>query len=447
MKILKKTGIVLSVIVVLLIIIVASMVTTLDRTPYKEMSYYREWKKQIGELGISSEKSGDTLKVGWAKENITPEAPVPLAGYGARKGKSYDAVHDSIYVRTFFFQKGKQKIAIVSADLLILPPTVKSLVEKDLDKDIHVYYGAIHSHNSIGAWYNTLVGRLFAGKYDPEIESFLAQKILLSIKKAGVAPQNAEISFFKDVDTEDIRNRLVEGDPVEPFIRSLEIKTAGKKAILCTYAAHATVLNSKTTELSRDYPGVLVDALEKDGYDFAMYMSGAVASMGPIEKGTDDFDEVAREGQHIKTEVLSENEKEVSLTRPDIRAFEIELPLRKPSPRISQTWALRPWVFRWIFGDSPAHINVVKIGSVVMVGLPCDFSGELMKPLDEYASRKGLNLIITSFNGGYAGYITADNRFDMDAYETITMSWFGPYNGAYFSEAVRDVIDKVAASD
>jgi len=444
MKTLKKAGIILLSIVLVLLVIVACLVTTIDKTPYKDMPYYGEWKKHMSELVISPDSGKDSLKAGWAKENITPENPVPLAGYGARKGKSYDSVHDSIYVRTFFFKKGTQKVAVVSADLLILPPTVKVLVEKELDKDTHVYYGAIHSHNSIGAWYNTLVGRLFAGKYDPEIENFLARKILLSIKKAAENPQNAELRFHKDIDTADIRNRLVEGDPVEPFIRSLEIRTPGKKAILCTYAAHATVLNSKTIQLSRDYPGVLVDALEKDGYDFAMYMSGAVASMGPIEKGTNDFDEVSREGQNIKTEILSENEKEVTLINPGLKAFEIELPLRKPSPRLNQTWALRPWVFRWIFGDSPTHINVLKMGSVVMVGLPCDFSGELMKPLDEYASKKGLNLIITSFNGGYAGYITADNRFDMNAYETITMSWFGPYNGAYFSEAVRDVIDKLA---
>jgi hypothetical protein len=79
-----------------------------------------------------------------------------------------------------------------------------------------------------------------------------------------------------------------------------------------------------------------------------------------------------------------------------------------------------------------------------MVGLPCDFSGELVAVLSRYASNKGLRLIITSFNGAYAGYVTDDRHFDKDQYETITMSWFGPYNGAYFQEVVKDVIDKFA---
>jgi hypothetical protein len=120
------------------------------------------------------------------------------------------------------------------------------------------------------------------------------------------------------------------------------------------------------------------------------------------------------------------------------------LPLRKPSPRLNQTFALRPWVFRWAFGDYPSFVKAARIGDILMVGLPCDFSGELVAELSRYASNKGLRLIITSFNGAYAGYVTDDRHFDKDQYETITMSWFGPYNGAYFQEVVKDVIDKFA---
>jgi hypothetical protein len=67
-----------------------------------------------------------------------------------------------------------------------------------------------------------------------------------------------------------------------------------------------------------------------------------------------------------------------------------------------------------------------------------------MQPLSEYARSKSLNLIVTSFNGAYTGYVTSDVHFDKNTYETTTMSWYGPYNGAYFSEVITDVIDKVA---
>lgn len=77
------------------------------------------------------------------------------------------------------------------------------------------------------------------------------------------------------------------------------------------------------------------------------------------------------------------------------------------------------------------------------MGFPCDFSGELVADMSAYAAKKGLKLMVTSFNSGYIGYITPDKYYSKDSYETLTMNWFGPYNGAYFQEIARDLIDKM----
>ena len=80
-----------------------------------------------------------------------------------------------------------------------------------------------------------------------------------------------------------------------------------------------------------------------------------------------------------------------------------------------------------------------------MLGMPADFSGEIMAELDQYAIKKGLQLMLTSFNGGYVGYVTPDRLYDRDLYETTTMSWNGYQAGGYFTEISKDIIDKVAA--
>jgi len=399
-------------------------------------------------MEINSLKSEDSLKVGWAKINITPFKPIPLAGYGKRKGKHYEAVHDSVFVRAIFIENNGIKSAIVSADLLIIPPTVSDLVKERVSETglrfDQVYLGATHSHNSLGGWYNTLVGQLFAGEYNPKIEGIIADGIIQSIKNASKKTKAATVTFEKDEDRKDIKNRVIKGGKIEPFIRTLTFQTPSEKALLTTYAAHSTILNAATLQLSRDYPGVLVDSLENYDVAFAMYMAGAVGSMAPIEFGTNDFDELNNQAMGVLKEIRSENEMEQQISKPSIYSMQLPLPLRKASPRILKNWALRPWVFKWLFGESPAFVKVLSIGNTLMIGLPCDFSGELMEDLDRYAQEKGLNLIITSFNGTYAGYITADKHFDFENYETFTMNWFGPYNGAYFSEVVRDIIDKVS---
>ncbi|HEY5918526.1 MAG TPA: hypothetical protein VIU13_14015, partial [Chryseolinea sp.] len=65
---------------------------------------------------------GGRFMVGHAKENLTPPYPTSTAGYAKRMGKVYEYVNDSIYVRTLVFDNGTNRVAIVSADLLIIPP-------------------------------------------------------------------------------------------------------------------------------------------------------------------------------------------------------------------------------------------------------------------------------------------------------------------------------------
>lgn len=432
-----------------LLLIIASMITIMDHTPYKEMPYYKQWKNLIGKAEIDTSYS-KTLKVGWAKVNITPAAPTPMAGYGNRRGRPYVSVHDSVYVRALVIDNGVSQNAIIAADLLIMPPTVTKILQKKLtSREVpfnNVFFGATHSHNSVGGWGTGISGLFFSGKYDEATVDRIADAVFQAIVKARANLEPARFAYMESVDTLDIRNRLVgkEGN-IDAEIRSITfVNKRGEKAILSSYAAHSTVLNSKTMVLSRDYPGMLVDSLEKGRYNFAMYMAGAVGSMGPIEKGTDDFDEVKNQAYGVQKSVLSSDTIKQLNNKAILKSLTIPLPLRDPSPRLTMDIVLRSWAFKKAFGEYPVFVKALRIGNVLMVGMPCDFSGELVAGLDAYAKTKGLNLMVTSFNGGYIGYITHDKYFDRDLYETKTMSWYGPYNGAYLQEVIKDIIDKMA---
>lgn len=86
-KIIKYVLVVLTV----LLVVVLLMVQWIDRTPYPETSHYKTWKNQ--DLALPLETGA--CRVGWARQNITPARPVPLAGYGKRRGRHYESVHDS----------------------------------------------------------------------------------------------------------------------------------------------------------------------------------------------------------------------------------------------------------------------------------------------------------------------------------------------------------------
>lgn len=434
----------------LLLVLLACMVAPVDDTPYTQMPYYQQWKQEATALPANVPSLlGDSLKVGWAKVNFTPLTPTPTAGYGVRQGAHYKSVHDSIYVRAIVIDNGQTRAAIVAADLLIMPPAVTEQLKTKLKSTgipcENVYLGATHTHNSMGGWSGGIVGRLFGGKFNPDNVTWIADAVVKAVQLAQKDIRPASVGYHEVADTARIRNRLIKGGPIDPYIRTLQlVRNDGTKALVCSYGAHSTIMSSDNIVLSRDYPGVLVDSLEQGEANFAMFMSGAVGSMSPKIEGENDIIQARAEADSLEADVQKQLLGMSLSSKAAFRMVTLPLPLREANPRVTLGWRLRPWVFNWAFGDFPNYVKAMRIGNVLMVGFPCDFSGELIAEMSAYANQKGLKLMVTSFNGGYIGYITPDKYYERDTYETLVMNWFGPYNGAYFQEITRDLVDKMS---
>ena len=449
MKFLKIIGKILLGLVILILIFLAFTIAPVDRTDHRKMSYFQEMNTLLDNWNPTIDTS-QNLKVGWAKVNLTPSAPTPTAGYGDRKGKPYKSIHDSVYVRAIILSNSPKPIAIVSCDLLIFPPEVTILLKEKL-KTIgfdwsQMYVGTTHTHNSLGAWGKNSIGELFAGKYDQSTVNHITDKILEAIKKANQNLVPAKIGYAEINAKEFVFNRLVDDKlgTTDPFIRVLKIeKQTGETAILTTFSAHATTLNADKNFLSADYPGELVETLNQKGY-FASYMAGSVGSSGPVgEELKDDFVQMKKLSEGLSTKILKEMDKikVENINQLSLSTFKVSL--REPQVRFAQNWRFRPWVFKTLFGDYPAEMKALKIGKNVMIGTPCDYSGELMPEVIKIAQNRNLNLMITSFNGGYVGYITHDRHYDLNSYETRVMNWYGPQNGIYFQEMIKKILDKI----
>lgn len=430
----------------------------LDTTPYRQTQFYREELRAIDSAGsrLRNLASDTVLLAGWSCVNLLPPFTTPIAIDAHRGGKHFEGVHDSVYVRAFVFQQGSKKVAYISADLLIIPPSVSKMFDTILKSrgydQSNIFFTATHTHTSFGGWHQSLVGEIFAGKYDERVPVWIADKISQSILQAEKNCEPATLGFAAYPTRQLVYNRLITDmaklpaamGEVDSLLRVVKIKKqSGETAAIVTFAAHNTVFHEQLMKLSADWCGGLMRLLRQSGkINMASFSAGAVGSHGPYPHSKNQEAEAKYMAEGTAHIILANFDSIKTEATGYLQMMHVALPLREPNWRLSEHIVLRPWLFHSLFGNELVYINTLRIGPVFFAGFPGDFSGELVNEIDSAAAQKQLHLLCTSFNGGYVGYITDSRRYQLNTYETRTMGWFGPGTGDYFSEVAMRLINK-----
>jgi len=371
-----------------------------------------------------------------------------MAGYAPRD--SFNAVHDTLYTRILAINNGSKQVFMISMDLLLVPPIIKTEVETRLmehGNEDFVYFSATHTHSGLGGWEDHVGGRFIVGTYNETWVNNVVTNTLDHIEKARASMATTSVSFFDTSADEYVINRLAWDEGTKDGkIRGLKFERSDKKkAVLFTYSAHATSITSKSRSLSGDYPAEVDNELTKQGWDFPMYMAGMVGSHSLANVEGEDY-ELTKNAGVILSQKIQQAQGHAMTDTLSITTDHISIESGPSQLRVFDNWKLRDWVFRLLFGPLKAEITYLKLGDVLFLGTSCDFSGELAvnNKLDSLASTANENLIITSFNGYYTGYITEDRHYDpfKQKAEVRAMNWVGPYHGEYYSEMVKKLLAK-----
>src|SRR5690606_22530050 len=171
-----------------------------------------------------------------------------------------------------------------------------------------------------------------------------------------------------------------------------------------------------------------------------------VGSHRPMAQGN-DIQAVKAYADNLDSVLTAATTEPIPVKDFSLQSTTVPLALREAHYRISDNIRLRPWVFNAGFGDTNAHFDIVLLGNTLMISSSGEISGVFYENWEQKAAEEGLNLIITTFNGGYIGYITPDRYYNYKFHEVRDMNWFGPYNGAYFDEIITGIIDTVSDSN
>lgn len=430
--------------ILILLAFAVALVGPIDRTPLQDQPFYQAMMKRLDTLDLPASTKG-RLTSDWTKINITPDRSMPMAGYKPRAG--FDHVHDSLYARIMLLENGEVSALLINVDLLLFPPLLRDRLEAKLSQRgldrFFLYLSATHTHNGIGGWDDSVLGQLVLGDYHEEWVEKAATDIAEGI--SGLVAKPTSFRSWQVDAGEWIENRIAfdkgEKDGVlRGFVLAREDSS---RALFFTYGAHATSIRKESRDLSADYPGVVIGLAEKH-VDFAMYMAGMVGSHRFTWSPEQDFEFMSRIAASINDRIssgIAQGTQPVDSV--SIGAVQVPIEFGPSQLRIAENWKVRDWVFEWLVRPLKGTLSYLTFGDVVLVGTPCDFSGEVYvrEGLGRLAAHKGSQLIITSFNGDYNGYITYDGHYETLAKDEVrTMNWVGPYYGRYFSDMFRGLL-------
>jgi len=462
----KRFGIILGIILVSIFLIFCFSTSYVERASYFQGDYYQKTAVRIDSIKSAVVIVNDSIQAGFAKVSITPNLnnsediysegkfiQVPLAGFGARKGKSATGIHDSIFVKAVALKVDRQTLVFVSADLLIMPPniidSVTILLSKEGIRREQLVFSATHSHSSLGGWGPGYIGEQFAGKENKNLGRWLVLQISKAVTSAIVDLRPARIGSGCFNAESYTRNRVIgESGTKNNDFSFITLEQIGyKKAIIGSFSAHSTTMGSDNLEISADYPGYWERKIEDTSADLALFFAGSIGSQSPVGKG-DGFDKPKFIGEALADSLNVHLPHVILNDKITFSSVSLKVQLPEYHMRITTKINLSSFLSKKLMPPPEnVYLQSIRIGNMVWITTPCDFSGEYALQIKNALAAKGFNSNVTSFNGSYVGYIVPGRYFYLNEYESKLMGWFGPNMGEYTMDLIRQISKIVTNTD
>jgi len=387
---------------------------------------------------------------------ITPEPNVPLSGFNV--GRIATDVHDDLYARCLIFQdKNGNKVVFVSLDLLaILRYDVLQIKDDFIDKKIAdpamIFIAATHQHHgpdTIGIWGT----RLFKAGRNEKYLAKMRGKITQLIKDTNAKLESAKLSVVRTRPKTPVsqNSRFKNGNVLDDEIVLMTVKgKGGVIATLFNFACHPESLKRKNTKITADFPGYVVNKLEKKYGGVGIFVNGALGAMvSPLKgssqpKGFGYADEMAEVLVKSADEVIKKSEDVDAVFQ--VKTKSVSLPLENNRfkgamegngvmPQIIPT-AERTYKD----GNVRSEVSLITLGPLSIMCVP----GEL-PPQWSLAIKKKMDakyIMMFGLTNDEVGYILRETDFNREdnlySYEK-TMS-LGPKSGEEIWKAMEELV-------
>ncbi len=266
--------------------------------------------------------TSETMEVGVARIDITPEGPIRMAGYAVRQKTESEGVLQRLEAKALAFGSDEQGSSIlITVDLVGIPGHVTKKLGELLSLKLHVdpaqlVICASHTHSGpeVGNLLNILQYRgektysdsLLALNQLVHIAQYIDQltQKLESVSLAAMKNRKPALVAWGQGQALFAKNRRTPGGPVDVALPILRVSDMDGKlrAVLVNYACHGTTLPGEVNKIHGDWMGEAQKQIEANHPGaIAMIAIGCGADANPQPRGT--IENAMEHGQEISNNV------------------------------------------------------------------------------------------------------------------------------------------------
>ncbi|MCU6708821.1 neutral/alkaline non-lysosomal ceramidase N-terminal domain-containing protein [Paenibacillus sp. J5C_2022] len=420
------------------------------------------------------------LLMGTSRKEITPDVPLPLAGFSFRDGHS-TGIAQPLYIRVYVLRtedcSGRSETALlVSADIIWwcsdrIHDLLACIAERWRIAPSAVLLNATHTHSG------PQTSRRFVsclGEFDITYVTYLEQQLFASIEEAfqcmeevridrGIGECHIAMNRRIQVDGCTIMGPN-ESEPVDQEVHVIRFLTSNErvKALIVHYACHPTT--SDESRISSEFPGIAMERLEKEFCpgSVAMFLQGCCGDVRPglVKDGEffrGDNQDVIRIGGMLCEEVAKVLEQgkfePLELCAVSSRASVICLPLTELPDRarllasLQEDGLIGEWSRMLIDDDSrmapsvPFAMNVIRIAEGLSF---LAMNGEVVTAYGLYV--KGMyagQVLPVAYSNGMIGYIPTARQLEEGGYESMDSYMYFGLPATYSQEIERMIQDGI----
>ena len=251
--------------------------------------------------GVSADAADGELRAGLGRVKITPKLPMWLTGYAGRDQPATEVLQD-IWAKVLVVEEGKDRVVIVTTDLLGISHEISVEVARQVDslygiKRDQLILNSSHTHSGPMVW--PCVDVIYDFTLDEQrIVSLYGQQLTANLVKAiGLAMENrGPALLYCGHGVADFainrRNAIHADGPVDHDVPVLKVVGVDGRTscILFGYACHNTTLVETNFKINGDYAGFAQAALEDANPGVqAMFLMGCGGDQNPAPRGTEEL--------------------------------------------------------------------------------------------------------------------------------------------------------------